>query len=268
MQKIAILGCGWLGLPLAAKLVANKYDVCGSTTSVLKIEKLRSSAINPFLIRLTEHEILGDIKNFLNNNSILIIDIPPKFRSGEHENFVQKIQNLIPYIVESHIMKVIFVTSTSVFCDDNSVVDANTVPNSNSVWARQLYQVEKLLKVNINFKTTIIRFGGLVGAGRHPAKALSGKINLHNRYAPINLIHLKDCIQIIFDIIKNEIWNETFNAVAPYHPNREEYYIQKAKMLGMPIPQFTDNEISVGKTVLSDHLKTVLNYEFQVTEMI
>ena len=28
-------------------------------------------------------------------------------------------------------------------------------------------------------------------------------------------------------------WNETFNAVAPFHPSREQYYTQKAIDLGL-----------------------------------
>lgn len=33
MKTISILGCGWLGLPLAKKLVENQWIVNGSTTS-------------------------------------------------------------------------------------------------------------------------------------------------------------------------------------------------------------------------------------------
>ena len=33
MTKVAILGCGWLGLPLAIKLLKSGYHVNGSTTS-------------------------------------------------------------------------------------------------------------------------------------------------------------------------------------------------------------------------------------------
>ena len=37
-EKISILGCGWLGLPLAKSLLAKGYKIKGSTTSESKLE--------------------------------------------------------------------------------------------------------------------------------------------------------------------------------------------------------------------------------------
>jgi hypothetical protein len=38
------------------------------------------------------------IEDFLKDSSILIIDIPPKLRGTNKENFVSKIEALIPFI--------------------------------------------------------------------------------------------------------------------------------------------------------------------------
>ena len=54
------------------------------------------------------------------------------------------------------------------------------------------------------FNTTVIRFGGLIGYDRMPGKFLTGKKDLPNGDAPVNLIHRDDCVQIIYQIIKNE----------------------------------------------------------------
>ena len=51
-NKIAILGCGWLGLPLAKKLISKNFIVRGSTTSKDKISVLENENIEPFLITL------------------------------------------------------------------------------------------------------------------------------------------------------------------------------------------------------------------------
>ena len=47
-NKIGIIGCGWLGLPLAKMFVSNNYKVKGSTTSKEKIEILKKEGIEPF----------------------------------------------------------------------------------------------------------------------------------------------------------------------------------------------------------------------------
>ena len=271
-NQISILGCGWLGLPLAKSLLENEFSVNGSTTSLEKISVLERNGIQPFQIELSETEIKGEIDSFLATSKILIIDIPPKLRSASSESFVKKIQNLIPFIEKSKIEKVVFISSTSVYADNNSVVTEATKPNPNTESGKQLAQAENLLQGNPNFKTTVIRFGGLIGEDRHPIHFLAGRKNIENPEAPINLIHQIDCIGIIEKILRqaqndNWDWNDTFNAVAPYHPTRKAYYTQKAMELHLPLPEFDQTKRSVGKTILSDKLENVFDYKFQKTTL-
>jgi nucleoside-diphosphate-sugar epimerase len=142
------------------------------------------------------------------------------------------------------------------------VVTETTLPQPETESGRQLLVSEQLLQNNTNFKTTILRFGGLIGEDRHPVKFLAGRENLDNPDAPINLIHQEDCIGIILKIIASHSWNEVFNAAAPFHPSREDYYTQKALSLNLVLPKFNTVDPSVGKTILSDKIENVLNYTF------
>lgn len=263
MKQIIILGCGWLGFPLAKSLLQKGFRIYGSTTSVEKISLLENTGITPFFIRLSDVTIEGEIASFLKNSEILIIDIPPKLRGNSSENFVGKIQNLIPFIEISSVKKVLFVSSTSVYSDDNKTITENTIPNPDTESGIQLLEAEQLLQSNKNFQTTVIRFGGLIGEDRHPIQFLAGRTNLENPDGPINLIHQMDCIGIIEAIIQQDSkGNETFNAVAPYHPTRKKYYTQKAIELNLPLPEFNESKPSVGKTILSEKVALVLNYNF------
>jgi UDP-N-acetyl-D-mannosaminuronate dehydrogenase len=98
MKQISILGCGWLGMPLAKSLLEKEFSVNGSTTTLEKISALESNGIQAFQIELSETEIKGKIDSFLENSEILIVTIPPKLRSISSENFIKKIQNLVPFI--------------------------------------------------------------------------------------------------------------------------------------------------------------------------
>jgi len=266
MKQISILGCGWLGMPLAKSLLEKGFSVKGSTTSFEKISALESNGIQPFQIELSETEIKGEIDSFLKKSEILIIDIPPKLRSVSSENFVKKIENLIPFIEKSKIEKVIFISSTSVYSDAPLTtfrLTESTKPNPETKSGKQLLATEILLQSNPNLKTTVVRFGGLIGEDRHPIHFLAGRKNIENPEAPINLIHQEDCIGIIEAIVKQECWNETFNAVAPFHPSRKEYYTQKAMELCLPLPEFVNSKIAFGKTILSDKLGNTLDYKFK-----
>jgi nucleoside-diphosphate-sugar epimerase len=263
MKSISILGCGWLGLPLAKSLLAKGFLVKGSTTSLDKISVLQNTGINAFQVVLSENEISGDIDTFLSNSEILIIDIPPKLRGNSGENFVAKIQLLIPFIEKTKVKKVLFVSSTSVYPDDNSIITEDTKRQPDSESGKQLVEAELILQSNPNFKTTVIRFGGLLGEDRHPVHFLAGRQNLENPEAPINLIHQIDCIGIIERVIDKDFFGETFNAVAPYHPSRKDYYTQKAIAFNLPLPKFEESKSSLGKTILSDKIEGVLGYKFQ-----
>lgn len=265
-MKISLLGCGWLGLPLAQDLIKKGYFLKGSTTSIDKIEILKSSSVEPYLIAINEDKIKGDISNFFHQSEILIIDIPPKLRGLVKENFVQKIKNLIPYIEQSTIKKVLFISSTSVYADTENlpIVTEEILPNPDTESGKQLYEVEQLLQSNKQFKTTILRFGGLIGADRNPINMLAGRTDVANPEAPINFIHQTDCIGVVEAILNQNSWNEIYNAVGLEHILRKEYYISKANELGLLPPEFNIDNKSIGKYVTNTKIKNKLNYTFRV----
>ena len=274
MTQISILGCGWLGLPLAKALLQNGFLVHGSTTSSEKLSVLENSGIRPFQITLESDSISGNIEAFLRGSKTLIIDFPPRLRGNTKDplnalgmSFVGKIETLIPFIEKSEIENVIFVSSTSVYGDDNSIVTEETEPHPETESGNQLLHTEQLLQSNTNFKTTVLRFGGLIGEDRHPVHFLAGRTNIENPNAPINLIHQEDCIGIIIKIIEINSWGETVNGVAPCHPSRKEYYTQKAVELNLALPEFNYQLPTFGKIVLSSKVEKVLGYSFTKTHL-
>ena len=273
-KKISILGCGWLGLPLAKSLLSKGYEVKGSTTSESKLEVLKNAGIFPFQIQLEENQIIGTIEDFLNETDVLVIDIPPGLRreiySSNEMTFVNKIKTLIPFIEKSEVQKVVFVSSTSVYGDGFQIVEITeeTQPNPDTESGKQLVIAETILQSNSYFKTTVIRFGGLLGDDRHPVKFLAGRTNVENPDAPVNMIQREDCIGIIEEILKqvqhdNWEWNQTFNAVAPQHPTRKAYYHKKAEIFNLPLPTFAEDSKSKGKIISSKKVETILGYSFQ-----
>ena len=260
MPQISILGCGWLGLPLAKALLEKGFSVNGSTTSENKLTILENFGIKPFLITVSSEGIQGNLNDFLNDSEILIIDIPPKLKSDTNENFVAKIQNLVLEIEKYSIKKVLFISSTSVYSDTENipVITEEDIPNPDTESGRQLFESENLLLNNPKFSTTILRFGGLIGEDRHPVKFLSGRENIENPNGPINLIHQKDCIGVILKIIEKDSWNQVFNAVAPIHPTRKEYYNKKASSLGLPLAGFNEEKASVGKIIDSSNIIQIM----------
>lgn len=63
-MRIAILGCGWLGIELAKKLKKENHEVRGSVANIENMAKLREAKIIPYNIKLFEKGVQGDIRSF------------------------------------------------------------------------------------------------------------------------------------------------------------------------------------------------------------
>tara|TARA_B100000768_G_scaffold182023_1_gene208522 strand:- start:2609 stop:3412 length:804 start_codon:yes stop_codon:yes gene_type:complete len=263
-NKIGIIGCGWLGLPLAKLLIEKNYPVKGSSTSKEKLNELKSFKIDPYLIEITAKEIKGEIILFLKNLDVLVINIPPNMKRNSNTNYSKKIKFIAIQAKKQSVNKIIFVSSTSVYGSNQGKIDYSTEPNPNSKNGFEILKSEKI--ITENNKCTIIRFGGLIGNSRHPVYSLSKKKEVLNPKAPINLIHLKDCIQIIYTIIKMEAWGKTYLGVSPYHPSKMDYYNNKCKELGLKNINFINNN-SINKEITDSKIQTELNYNFIQPEL-
>ncbi|MFN4762277.1 SDR family NAD(P)-dependent oxidoreductase [Gillisia sp. Q332] len=264
-MKISLLGCGWLGLPLSKKLLEEGHIIKGSTTSMEKLSKLSEAGLIPYRIKLFAEGVQGDLSAFLEDSELLIIDIPPGLRSDPEANFIGKIGRLKDFIEKSSIKRVLFVSATSVYEDTEEfpVYTEEDSSNGTAENSLQLKSAENELKNSEHYEATIVRFGGLFGPDRHPVNYLSGKKNVKDPKAPVNLIHLEDCIGIISKIIEKEAWGITFNAVYPEHPTKAAYYTRIAEEKNLGIPEFDLEMVSKGKRIESVTLEEVLDYSFQ-----
>ncbi|MCH4822652.1 SDR family NAD(P)-dependent oxidoreductase [Gramella lutea] len=263
-MKIAILGCGWLGMELGKRLRKDNHEVRGSVTRMEKMQEVRAAGVVPYSIKLFEKGIQGDIRSFLSGINVLVIDIPPGLRKNPEVNFVKKIKKLIPYIEKSYVQKVIFTSSTSVYKDSDSIpvyTEDSKTDNENDI-STQLRKVELLLLNNEKFKASILRFGGLIGPERHPVKFLSGKSGIKNPAAPVNLVHQEDCIKAVFKLIEKENDNSIWNVVYPEHPTKEEYYTKIAKDRNLELPEFENSHPSKGKKISSEKIRNELKFQF------
>ncbi|MBQ4818971.1 NAD(P)H-binding protein [Aquimarina sp. MMG016] len=265
-KQISILGTGWLGLPLAKALVEKGHIVKGSTTSLRKLRQLKSNTVEPHHIILKETGVAGEVQSFLADSELLIINVPPGLRRNPEVNFVAKIRSLIRHIEKSNVKNVLFVSSTSVFADQEGfpLISEETMPNATSNSGKQLIEVEQLLQNHNKFETTILRFAGLFDSRRHPATMLSKRQHVKNPKAPVNLIHLEDCIGVIQKIIETNHWNEVFNASYPDHPEKAAYYSKACEQMELPKPDYDFETISKGKVIESNKVNDILAYTFKV----
>lgn len=253
-KQISILGCGWLGFPLAQHLIQNGWQVKGSTTTSSKLAELKSAEILPYLIELQENQVKGDVEGFLEGSQLLIINIPPGLRKDPRSNFTSKVKALIAEISKSSIEKILYVSSTGVFKDHESIPTFTEHYHFTEQERKtnQLVESEQLIFNMKGVLSSVIRFGGLVGQQRHPVHYLSGKSDLKNPEAPVNLIHLDNCILLISEIIQQEKFAMVFHGVEATSLSKADYYAAKAEELQVKAPKFDNDHISRGKKISTE----------------
>lgn len=262
VKSISILGCGWLGLPLATRLVEAGWTVRGSTTSLEKLKTLENAGITPFRVVLDGQDSLLPLAFF--DAEVLFLNVPPQRRAPNVQARVQdQIQRVMQAAARGGVTWIVFASSTSVYANLNREVteaDARTgTPERTSGLA--LRAAEDTLE-QAPFDVTILRYAGLYGPERFPGRFMAGKTGVDGADAPVNLVHLDDAVGVAEAVLAQNVRNEVFNVCADTHPTRQRLYTQAAESLGLEPPQFSD-EPKPFKIVGNAHLKARLGYVFQ-----
>jgi nucleoside-diphosphate-sugar epimerase len=239
-MKISIVGLGWFGKALADKLKSN-HEILGTTRSQDKISTFANQNIHAEELNLS----LTPSENILSSD-VIILNIPPFL-------------NQLPWLqcwAWKKTTHVVFISSTSIYGNISGTVDESTTPMPDTENAKILVAEENWIA---SFPLhTIIRFGGLIGADRHPGKILSGRQNVQGGNLPVNLIHLNDCVNFVELIIDKKLMGETFNLVNPEHPSRRDYYQGYCLKHNLALPEFLDSSED-GKIISS--VKTARHYK-------
>lgn len=258
IKSISLLGCGWLGLPLAESLVEDGFDVWGSSTTPDKISLIEAADIKAVLLNLSSEISLPANHPFFQTD-ILIISIPPKRKTGSIVNYLLQLKALAKRINEVSYEAIILFSTIGVYSHDIK----GQIREEDADTLNELWQAEEIIRSATPERTTVIRFGGLVGPGRHPGKFLAGKKSLPNGNEPVNLIHQADAIGVVRTVIQKQSWGEIFNAVALGHPSRKDFYPRASASLGLELPEFLPEHKTIDRIINAEKVRRKLHYRFQ-----
>lgn len=248
-MHIAVVGCGWLGLPLAISLQESGHDIvatCRSDEKASGLSKLGFDSEKFELGNDLTHNRL--VKIFA--AQVLILNIPVGRKTLTTEHFLQHMQALLKYASTSQIQNVIFISTTSVYGNNNGIVTEQSRTDPQTQSGQINVAVEALVRKYFTDRSTILRPAGLVGKDRHPANYLAAKTGLLNPDSVVNLVHQDDVVRAIKTVIEKNIWGQTLHLSALAHPTRAEYYTWAAENLSLTPPEFIKGTgMPVGKRI-------------------
>ena len=248
-MNVSILGCGWLGLPLADRLIRAGHAVRGSTTRNDRLGELTSHGIEAFQLDL-DAATPDELAAFAGRGA-LVVTVPP----GGVADYAAAMHRVGEAARSAGVGRVVFTSSTSVYPNHaRAVTEADAGPtdahplrrNGPAVWA-----AEEALRATIGDRLVVLRLAGLVGVDRQPARFLAGRRDVAAPLAPVNLVHRRDAVRAVEHALDEGLAPGAYSVAAPAHPPREAYYTAEAERLGLPPPHFADDRTG-GKRVTAD----------------
>ena len=262
VKTVSVIGCGWLGMPLALELNKLGFQVSGSVRTLSKTENYLGSGIKFFLLDINpETKIIPEFESEFWKSDVIILTIPP----SDPANYCDGISSVLNCL-EKHGRKitVIYTSSTGVYGKTKGLVDESFPPNPERAGAAAVLACEKiLLEKKEFFDICILRLAGLIGPGRLAGRFFAGKKNLGSGSSPVNLVKLDDCISIIVKIIEKGNLNGIFNVCSDQHPTHREFYPEQSIKLGLEAPEYgADSPDKDLKIIDNRLLKSTLDYEY------
>jgi len=256
-NRIALIGLGWLGMPLAQELQSRGYRLTVSSRNEEKLTYIEAQGWIPLNFNSLSTPNLSE-KNTENLKDIqhVIITLPPTtFKENEA---------LLNILLEKFdpSCQVIYTSSTGIYPNENRQYDESSVIETSSL----LGDLEQKIKERSHY--CILRLAGLIGPNRHPVKFLLKQETRENGAAVVNLIHQKDVIQAIVSCISQEKNQAIYNVCYPEHPTRAEYYNKAAQFYYQQ--EITFNRGEKGKIILGNKIEKAreFKYSHKITDFV
>lgn len=263
LQRISILGAGWLGFPLAKHLRDQLFMVKTSTTTPEKLPLLQAEGLQPVLLQVDAGQVKVSDPAFF-DTEMMVLNIPPSRRRPDVEVwYPTQIRAVLETAKAQGVNKVLFIGSTSVYGDVPAKVDEDSELHPDTASGRALAQAEQVLKSLYPAEgSSILRMAGLIGAERKAGRFFAGKRDVPEGNAPVNLVYLEDCIGVIEILIRQEAWGKVYNVCADEHPRKADFYTSQALQEGFEPPIFLPDARVHYKVVNNERIKRELGYVF------
>ncbi|AYH47970.1 NAD(P)-dependent oxidoreductase [Dickeya fangzhongdai] len=264
MKKVAIIGLGWLGMPLALALQGRGYRVVGSKSTDDGVTAARLSGVECYRLCLApELECEPDELDILLNVDTLIITLPPGRLERAGGAYLQAVQQVVNSALALGVPRIMYTSSISVYGPLSGRVKENSPLQPETGTGKVLLALEQWLHALPHTEVDILRLAGLVGSNRHPGRFLAGRRDLPDGSHGVNLVHLEDVIGAITLLLQRPHGGHLYNLCAPAHPAKQDFYPAQARQMGMEPPQFLPGDPAQARLIDGQRICSELGFEYQ-----
>ncbi|QDT96379.1 SDR family oxidoreductase [Gimesia aquarii] len=251
MTKL-IIGCGYVGLPVAQKWLEQGHTVYALTRSEKRASEFKNLGLKPIEGDITQPESLKSLPS--TDTVLYAVGFDRSANQTRHDIYVTGLNHVLSEI-KNRTRKIIYLSSTSVYgqtmgewVDETSPCEPERENGKICLEAERLFEKQRLISKREDHNSAsavILRLAGIYGPGRLLARMeqiKAGEPLLGRPDAYLNLIHVTDIVNTILRC-DADIPLESHYLVSDNYPmTRQEYYETLAQMIDAPLPQFAVKE--------------------------
>ena len=275
-ERVLIIGCGYVGLPLGAELVRQGHEVFGLRRSTNAAGELRSAGIILLPGDIAQPETLQMISQPFD----WVVNCAASGggdAAAYRQLYLQGTRNVLAWLATRPLLKYVYTSSTSVYGqDDGSWVDESSAAEPSTDTGRILVETENLLRSAAgerNFPSVILRLAGIYGPERGYwfKRLLLGEARISGDGTRLlNIIHRDDVVGCIITALRQAQGGEIYNAVDDEPVTQMEFFRWLCSRLNKPMPPrvsldtVSERKRGVTDKKVSNHkLKQELGYRFK-----
>jgi nucleoside-diphosphate-sugar epimerase len=246
-MRALVVGCGYVGFPLAAELARRGHDVSGLRRSAESDGALQQAGVTPLHADLTQPTSLAALPcNF--DWVVNCVASGGGDVTEYRQLYLEGMRNLIAWLRPAAAQtnrgpRLVYTSSTGVYGqNDGSLVDETSPAEPATETAKILVETEQLLLAAgraINFPAMILRAAGIYGPERGYLlkQFLRGDARIEGDGSrTLNMIHRDDLISAIIAALERGRAGEIYNAADDEPVSQLEFYQWLAHKLGRPRP--------------------------------
>ncbi|MEW4567486.1 SDR family oxidoreductase [Tautonia sp. JC769] len=238
-----IIGCGYLGIRVARRMMAAGHRVFATTRSRDRAKDLEREGIEPILADVLVPESLDDLPAV--ERAFYCVGFDRSAGVPIDRLYVDGLRHTIGRLA-SRAKRLIYASSTGVYGDHGGAwIDEQTPADPQTESGRACLRAEQLLtdfaEVSM-YPVTILRYSGLYGPGRLMRREAlqSGTPIAADPESFLNLVHIDDAASAAVLALRSPRPGPRYLVSDDRPVRRLEFYGRLAEALGAPPPSFTE----------------------------
>lgn len=237
-----IVGCGYLGLPVARKWLAAGDQVFAISRSRQRQQILEKEGLQVITADITEADSLKNLSDSLPPIDTILFAVGfDRSKYGDIRTvYVDGLANFLDSI-SNEFGQFIYISSTGVFGPTDSDIDGWVSEDSSTNPIRPggvaCLEAEQMLQQRIGDRLTVLRLAGIYGSDRIPnlGAIKQQQWDKLNPIGYLNLIHVVDAAETVCRVAEANVRGETFLVADGAAVERKVYYEYLANLAGVEI---------------------------------